>query len=336
VDKNKTLIVMDVDTGIDDALALILALRAPEAEVLAIGTVAGNIEAGQAATNTLKVLDVVGVNVASQGTGTGTGGGAGAVPVAVGLNKPLVRPLRTAPHVHGSDGMGDAGLAAPRGQPSGEHAVDQLVRLAHERRGEITLVATGPLTNVAAALILAPDLPRLLKGVVIMGGAADGIGNRTPVAEANIWHDPEAARLVFEAGWPSFTMVGLDVTMTTLLRRPQLDLLRAATPAQPVARFVAAIVAFYWERYTRLLGVEGCALHDPLALGIALDPSLVTEFAAFDVLVETEGALTAGMTVADRRPLRGPGYPRPRHPIGVPLAVDADRFVARLMRAFLE
>ncbi len=289
--------------------------------MLAIGTVAGNIEAGQAAINTLKALDVVG------------GDDPRAVPVAVGLNKPLLRPLHTAPHVHGADGMGDAGFPAPRGQVSGEHAVDQLVRLAHERRGEITLVATGPLTNVAAALIRAPELPRLLKRVVIMGGAANGIGNVTPVAEANIWHDPEAARLVFEANWASFTMVGLDVTMTTLLRRPQLDLLRGSE--RPVARFVAAIVAFYWERYTRLLGVEGCALHDPLALGIALDPSLVTEFAAFDVLVETEGALTAGMTVADRRTLRGPGYPRPRQPIGVPLAVDADRFVERLMRAFL-
>jgi len=322
---DKTLLVMDVDTGIDDALALILALRAPEAEVLAIGTVAGNIEAEQAAINTLKVLDVVGADT--------PGAVPIAVPVAVGVNKPLLRPLRTSPHVHGVDGMGDAWPAAARGQPAGEHAVDQLLRLAHERRGEITLVATGPLTNVAAALIRVPELPRLLKSVVIMGGAANGIGNRTAVAEANIWHDPEAARLVFAADWPSFTMVGLDVTMSTLLRRPQLDLLR--TSDRPVARFVTAIVAFYWDRYTQLLGVEGCALHDPLALGIALDPSLVTEFAALDVQIETEGPLTLGMTVADRRPLRGPGYPRPPHPIGVPLAVDAARFIDRLMRAFL-
>jgi len=326
---DKTLLVMDVDTGIDDALALILALRAPEAEVLAIGTVAGNIEAEQAAINTLKVLDVAG----SDDLNAGPVAVPVAIPVAVGLNKPLLRPLQTSPDIHGADGMGDAGIPPPQGQPSGEHAIDQLVRLAYERRGEITLVATGPLTNVAAALIRAPELPRLLKGVVIMGGAANGVGNRTAVAEANIWHDPEAARLVFEAGWPSFTMVGLDVTMSTLLRRPQLDLLRASDRA--VARFVSAIVAFYWDRYTRLLGVEACVLHDPLALGIALDPSLVTASAALDVQIDTESALTRGMTVADRRPLRGPGYPRPRHPVGVPLAVDAARFVDRLMGAFL-
>ena len=123
---DKTLLVMDVDTGIDDALAILLALRSPNAKVLAIGTVAGNIEADQAATNTLKTLDAAGVTD---------------VPVAVGLNKPLLRSLETSPHVHGVDGMGDAGLPAPSGQPTGEHAVDQLLRLAHERPGGITLFA---------------------------------------------------------------------------------------------------------------------------------------------------------------------------------------------------
>ncbi len=314
-DTDKTLLVMDVDTGIDDALAILLALRSPNAEVLAIGTVAGNIEADQAATNTLKTLDAA---------------GATDVPVAVGLNKPLLRPLETSPHVHGVDGMGDAGLPMPSGRPTDEHAVDQLLRLVHERPGRITLFASGPLSNVAAALIREPELPRLVKRVVIMGGAADGIGNVTPVAEANIWHDPEAARLVLDAPWSSLTMVGLDVTMTTLLGAAELE--RIHKSESPVARFVAAITPFYVNRYAELLGGRGCALHDPLALGIALDPTLVTRMASLDVRVETESPLTVGMTVADRRPLRGPGYPRPYHPIDVPLAVDAPRFVEHLVR----
>lgn len=311
----RTLLVMDVDTGIDDALAMLLALRLPSADVLAIGTVAGNIEAEQAALNTLKVLAVVEARI----------------PVAVGLNKPLLRPLAIAPEVHGADGLGDARLPEPAGRPSGEHAVDQLVRLAHERPGEITLFASGPLSNVAAALLREPALPRLLKEVVIMGGAAAAPGNVSAVAEANIWHDPEAARLVFEAPWP-LTMVGLDVTMRTFLRPPELARLQAS-PA-PVARFVCAILPFYWQRYTRLYGREGCALHDPLALAIALDPTLVTEMAALEVYVETQSALTLGMTVADRRVLTAPGRARPDHPINVPLAVDSDRFIDEMVRAF--
>lgn len=310
-------LVLDVDTGIDDALALILAFRSPEAEVLAIGIVAGNTEAGQAAINTLKVLDAVGAGV----------------PVAVGLNRGLLRPAATVPWVHGNDGMGDAAIPAPSGRPTGEHAVDQLIRLAHERPGELTLVACGPLSNVAAALIRDPELPRLFKKVVIMGGAVGVAGNVTAVAEANIWHDPEAAQLVFAADWP-LTMVGLDVTMSTFLRPAHLERLRASDG--PLARFVTAISAFYWGYYSTATGEEGCALHDPLALGIALDPTLVTTMAELDVQVETQSPLTVGMTVADRRVLLGPGYPRPMRPIQAPLAVDSERFIERLMAAFLE
>ncbi len=315
----KTLLVMDVDTGIDDALALLLALRAPEAEVLAIGTVAGNIEADQADVNTLKVLDIV---------------GATHVPVAVGIGKGLFRPLATVPYIHGVDGMGDAGYPAPSGRPTGEHAVDQLVRLARERPGEITLCAVGPLSNIGMALVREPDLPRLLKNVVIMGGAADPVGNVTAVAEANIWHDPEAARLVFEADWPTpLTMVGLDVTMRTLLRRPHIDELRNA--ASPVARFAGAIINFYVDRYTELLGEEACAMHDPLALGIALDRTLMTRVAPLDVEIETASPFAFGMTVVDRRPLLYPGYPKAQRPADVAIEVDSDRFIARMMETLL-
>lgn len=311
-------LVMDVDTGIDDALALALALRSPGVEVVAISTVAGNIGAEQAATNTLKVLDALGV----------------AVPVAVGLRGPLLRPFRAAPAVHGSDGMGDAGLPDPTGAPTGEHGVDQLIRVARERPGELTLFTSGPLSNVAAALMKEPELPRLYKRMVMMGGAVGVPGNVSPVAEANIRNDPEAAQRVLEAEWSSLTMVGLDVTMTTRLTISDLERLRASSA--PAARLVAAITPFYVRRYEQLLGTgAGCALHDPLALGIALDPSLVTAMAHLDVQVETVSPLTLGMTVADRRPLLGPGYAPPRRPILTPLAVDATRFVDRFLAALL-
>ena len=315
-DTPKTSLVLDLDTGIDDALALILAARSPAAELVAIGTVAGNIGVEQTTTNTLTVLDVLNVDA----------------PVAVGLSRPLLRPPNPAPHVHGADGLGEASLPPPQGRPTGEHAADQLVRLAHERPGALTLVACGPLTNVAAALIREPELPHLIKELVVMGGAAGAPGNVTPVAEANIYNDPEAARLVFDADWP-LTMVGLDVTMTTRLRAPEFARLRAADT--PVARFVSRIVAFYARFYSGLLGYEACVMHDPLALGIALDPTLVTHMADLDVRVETEGDLTLGMTVADRRPLLGPGFARPRRPVHVPLTVDSPRFVEQLMWACL-
>jgi len=313
-DTLKKLLVLDVDTGIDDALALILAFRSPTAEVLAIGTVMGNSEVEQATTNTLKVLDVLGVEA----------------PVAMGLSRPLMRSPHPASHVHGTDGLGDAGIPAPTKRPTGEHAVDQFVRLAHERPGEITLCACGPLTNVAAALIREPALPRLVKELVIMGGAVGVPGNVTPVVEANIYNDPDAARLVFAADWP-LTMVGLDVTMATLLRAPELARLRASDTA--VARFVSHIVAFYARFYSGLLGYEACALH--ARSRSASHSTLVTEMADLDVRIETESEVTLGMAVADRRTLLGPGFARPQHPVHVPLTVDNGRFVERLMQAFM-
>ncbi len=311
-------LVMDVDTGIDDALALALALRSPGVEVVAISTVAGNIGAAQAATNTLKVLDALGATV----------------PVAIGLTGPLLRAFRAAPAVHGEDGMGDARLPEPKGVPTGEHGVDQIIRLAREHPGELTLFTSGPLSNVAAALMKEPELPRLYKRLVMMGGAVGVPGNVSPVAEANIFNDPEAAGRVLEAGWASLTMVGLDVTMATRLTGADLERLR--TSAVPAARLVAAIAPFYVRRYEGLLGPGmGCALHDPLALGIALDPSLVTTMAHLDIQIEIVSPLTLGMTVADRRPLLGPGYAPPRRPILTPLAVDAPRFVDRFLAALL-
>jgi len=314
---DKKLVIMDVDTGIDDALALILALHEPKVSLLGIGTVAGNVSAVKGALNTLCVLDILNRRV----------------PVAIGLDKALYRTLPPSPHVHGIDGLGEAAITASSSFPSGEHAVDQLIRLARTYPGQLTLCALGPLSNVAAALIREPALPHLLNSVIIMGGAADAVGNSTPVAEGNIWRDPEAAQLVFEADWP-LTMVGLDVTHRALLYNHHLEQLQRTS--RPIAQFAARILRFYFDRYVTQLGREGAPMHDPLTVGILTDPSLVTQMARLDVRVETHSPYTVGMTITDRRRFTAPGYPESAHPVNVPLAVDNGRFIARLMQALLQ
>lgn len=310
------LIVMDVDTGVDDALAIILAHRAPNAQVVAIGTVTGNVSSEQAATNTLKTLDALGAQT----------------PVAVGAARAMAREPLPPENVHGADGLGDADLPAPARTPTGEHAVDQLLRLVHERPGELSLFASGPLTNLGLALQRDPELPRLVKEVMVMGGAIIAAGNVTPTAEFNIYCDPEAADLVFAADWP-VTLVALDVTMRALLRAEQLATLRASE--RPLARFTMSILPPYLALYSRRFGSEAVTMHDPLAMGLLLDPSLALERVRLDTRVETAGELTAGMTVADRRSLIGPGYDQPIHPLDIPLEVDTPRFIAMLMGALL-
>lgn len=309
-------IIMDVDTGVDDALAIILAHRAPGAEVVAIGTVSGNVSAAQAATNTLKTLDALGAST----------------PVAVGAPHALASEDFSPSTVHGNDGLGDAGLPAPARAPTGEHAVDQLLRLVHERPGELSLFASGPLTNLALALARDPELPRLVKEVMIMGGAFFAAGNVTAAAEANIYWDPEAAAPVFAADWP-VTLVGLDVTMRALLRGEELARLRAST--RPLAQFVSRILPGYAALYSKRFGFEAVAMHDPLAMALLLDPTLALNTAHLDTQVELRGEWTRGMTVADRRPLIGPGYEQPQHPLALPLEVDTPRFLAMLVDAIL-
>jgi purine nucleosidase len=309
-------ILMDVDTGVDDALAIILAHRWPGAQIVAIGTVTGNVSAAQAATNTLKTLDALGANT----------------PVAVGEAQALARAPFPPSAIHGVDGLGDADLPAPSRAPTGEHAVDQLLRLVHERPGELSLFASGPLTNLGLALQRDPELPGLVKEVMVMGGAIMAAGNVTPVAEANIYHDPEGAALVFAADWP-VTLVALDVTMRALLRSDELARLRASE--RPLARFVSRILPPYVAVYSQRFGFEAVTMHDPLAMALLLDPSLALERAALDTRVETSGELTVGMTVADRRALIGPGFDQPTHPLDIPLEVDTPRFIAMLMDALL-
>ncbi|MQA93540.1 MAG: nucleoside hydrolase [Streptosporangiales bacterium] len=302
-------IILDCDPGVDDALAIFY-LAQQHAEVVAAGTVHGNTTAEQAAVNTLRLFEMCGLDD---------------VPVAAGARVPLAQPLHVAANVHGDDGLGDVGVQEPAGGPTGESAAEQLVRLARAAPGAYDLLAIGPLTNVAVATLLEPELPRLLRSVVVMGGAVEVPGNITPHAEANIWHDPEAADLVLGAGY-DLTLIGLDVTMRAMARADWLDAVAASE--RPQARFTTRILGFYVDYYESWLGFRACAMHDPLAAAVLLDPALAT-CRETPVRVELRGEHTRGSTVADLRPGK-PGDPDDRPPVKVVLEAAVPEFLDRL------
>ena len=265
-------VILDVDTGIDDALALALAVRLPALELVAVTTVAGNVGIANTTANTRRVLAAL---------------GAGAVPIHRGLSRPLAGGAISAAHVHGEGGLG--GLVLPEPAHDLERrpfAPEALIDLIGAAPGAITLVCTGPLTNLAAAIALEPQLPGLIGRLVVMGGAL-GRGNVTPYAEFNIAADPEAAAQVFAAC--ALTMVGLDVTMQTRIERAGWRAL-AGVPGPEATLIREATAHFFAE------GAAGAMhLHDPLALGVAHDPSLCTTKRGI-VKVETATAWCAGRT----------------------------------------
>jgi len=268
------------------------------------------------------------------------------VEVAKGAGRPLLRDHMAFPVVHGERGLGRAELPAASRAPSERDATKLLVETARDRPGEVLLVATGPLTNVALALAEEPQLPELLKGFAIMGGAFDHQGNVTPAAEANIWVDPDAAQAVFrgfagveEAKLPM--CAGLDVTEQVKLDRAGVDAMCAPAPESPISAFLQGAVPFYIEFYERYGSSEGASMHDPLALALAIDPSLA-RLQTTRVEVETDGTWTRGETVTDLRAIRRSPWPTgwlPEDNARVALDVDApafmDRFTQRL-RALVE
>lgn len=299
-------VVMDVDTGIDDAVALLLAVRSPELDLVGVGSVAGNVAADVAARNSLRVLEAA---------------DAIHVPVAVGASQPLLEPVHEATNVHGADGLGETDQPPPAGAPSREHAVDQLLRLSHQHTGELVVVAVGPLTNLALALTRDPGLAQRLGRIVLMGGSARAGGNRRPWAEANIASDPEAAEVVFRCPTPR-TMVGLDVTLQVTV--DEADVAALDRSGDPAGAFAAQILPFYLDAYAAWMGGRRAALHDPLAVAAVVDPEVVVT-RELPVAVETSGHLTRGMTVVDLRGLR-PGVRVADGPrTEVALEVDADR-----------
>jgi purine nucleosidase len=314
-----TPLILDVDTGVDDAMALLLAAASPEVELIGASCIMGNVTVGQATANTLAVLELAGL---------------GDVEVAQGAERPLVREHEPFPEVHGPNGLGHAVLPAPTVPRSSRSGPELIVETARARPGEVLLVATGPLTNVALALAREPRLPLLLKGFALMGGAYAHAGNVSPTAEANIWVDPEAASAVFRAwaGVPEAQLAvcaGLDVTERVRMSRDDILEVGSAAPGSPMARFVADAVGFYIEFHRRYEASDSASMHDPLALALAIDPTFGT-LTSTRVEVECEGKWTRGMTVADLAGVR-----RTRWSFGweaednarVALDVDADRFM---------
>jgi len=272
-------IIIDTDPGTDDALAIMLGLNSPEIEVDAITVVPGNVTAEQGLHNALALASLA--NRCD-------------IPVAGGAKHPLFQKLITAEFWHGKNGLADIELPV-KCHADQRFAPDLIIEMLHKYPHEITLVPIGPLTNIALALLKDPSIAGLAKEVVIMGGGLSG-GNVNAAAEANIYNDPEAAQIVFSAGW-RLTMAGLDVSNKTLMTSKEVAELKASPG--PISNFVAAVAQFLLDLSAKY-GFNGTAMYDPLAMGAAIDPNLVTT-QAMHVDVETKGEFTRGETVANRQ-----------------------------------
>lgn len=280
-------LLIDTDTASDDAVALVMALTHPEATVEAVTVVAGNVPLEGGVQNALYTLEICGSDA----------------PVFRGAGRPLLRPLDSAQNVHGHDGMGDIGLPLSGREPAPGHAVDVLIERVEANPGALTLVTLGPLTNVALALLRNPSFAAKVKNCVMMGGTGRGPGNVTPLAEYNIWADPEAARVVFESGMP-LTMVGWDISREHAVFGPE-DSERLRRIGTPLAEFCVDIqrVLDAWAREnTHLAGFD---LPDPIAMAVALDPAVATETRRLFVAVETGGTWGRGQTVVDHLEVTG-------------------------------
>ena len=295
-------IILDCDPGHDDALAMLLALVRPEVRLLAVTTVGGNADLRRTTRNALAVLTLAGRTD---------------VPVAMGAPGPLVRPLRVADWVHGESGLDGADLPEPAAAPVSEGAVALMARLIGESPTPVTLVPTGPLTNVALLLRAHPELRPRIARICLMGGSM-GEGNATASAEFNIWVDPEAAAEVFDCGLP-VAMMGLDVTHQARVTVAESD--AWATLGTRTGRVFADLFRFFARFHRDRYGWDGSPIHDAVAVAHVLDLGLVrTE--PYRVDVETTSELTRGRTVVDLRGLRG----QPPN-VDVGLAIDRERFL---------
>jgi purine nucleosidase len=292
-------IIIDCDPGIDDAMAILAALHSPELEVIGLTTVFGNADVATCAQNGLRLVELEGNDQ---------------IPVAQGCGQALVIPpgdLGT--FVHGLDGMGNTNPPPPHGKLDSRHAAEFLIDMIRSHPGEITLVPIGPLTNIGLALRLDPGIVPLVKEVVLMGGDIHVAGNISPVAEANIYHDPHAADLVYRAGWP-LTMLGLDVTTRTVVRPDYLERLYAAN--NPATQLLQRIQPCYQRFHDDVYGMQGAFhVHDPSVVAYLLKPELY-RCQQMPVHVETEGRCI-GQTVADGRKQWGE-----RPLTNIPLEVD--------------
>lgn len=296
-----TRVIIDTDPGIDDAQAILFALFCGEFEIDALTTVFGNVPAKTAAANVLRLLEM---------------SGRPEIPVYLGAVEPLVRRrLHYAPEVHGKRGLGDLKLPPPKGKIQKNYAAVELARRIVQAPGEITILALGPLTNIALAIRLEPQFVKHVREIIFMGGIVAGHGNVSAVATANVLNDSEAAKIVFNAGFRCLTMVGQDVTRPTRMLPERRERLRQA--GGEIAEFLYEITRYYGNAYTREQ-IPGFPVHDLLVMIYALRPALF-KTRLLHVDVETEGALTEGMTVADFRP-----YSKVKPNVNVCLKADAD------------
>lgn len=301
-------IIIDCDPGHDDALALLLALARPELRVLGVTTVAGNASLEHTTRNALSVLTLADRTD---------------VPVAAGADRPLSRPLRSAPEVHGVSGLEGAELPAPTVGPVDEDASTLMARLVAESPSPVTLVPVGPLTNIARFLVDHPDLRSRIAHICLMGGAV-GEGNASASAEFNIWVDPEAAAAVFDAGIP-LTMIGLDVTHQALVTLAETE--RFAQLGNRTGVIFAGLLRFFARFHANRYGWDGAPIHDAVAVAHLLPLGLV-ETRPYRVEVETISELTRGRTVVDLHALTG--LPANAE-VGV--GIDRERFVELLVKA---
>ena len=272
---------IDTDTASDDAVALIMALRAPGVRVAAITTVAGNVEVQQSTRNALYTVELCGAEV----------------PVYSGAEKPLLRRYENATWFHGRDGLGDHNYPPPRQAPKKLHAADAIIDTIEANPG-LVIVTLAPLTNIALALAKRPSIAAKVGRCVIMGGAPCCEGNVTPAAEYNIWVDPEAARMVMLSGLP-VELVGWQTSRGESVVNEQ-DIARIQAFNNPLAHFAIECNSHARKAYKVQTGEDGISLPDPVAMSVALDPSIGTQWSSHYVDVETQSELTRGMTVVDR------------------------------------
>jgi purine nucleosidase len=272
---------IDTDTASDDAVALIMALRAPEIQVLAITTVAGNVDLRQATRNALYTVELCNSKV----------------PVFAGADGPLHGIHASATWFHGQDGLGDHGYPPPRRAPEKQNGVDAIIDTIESEPG-LVLVTLGPLTNIALALQKNPGIAGKVSRCVVMGGAPCCEGNVTPAAEYNIWCDPEAARIVMRSGLP-IELVGWHLCRGEAVLNPS-DIAQVLAFDTPLAKFAIECNSHARRAFLKQSGEDGICLPDPVAMTIALDPSVVTSQSEHFVEIETDSPLTRGMTVVDR------------------------------------
>ncbi|HEV8189909.1 MAG TPA: nucleoside hydrolase [Ktedonobacterales bacterium] len=272
-------IVLDCDPGHDDAIAILLAAHSPRLKLEAITTVAGNQTVEKTARNALKVCSLAGIRD---------------VPIAAGMDRPLVREQRVAADIHGESGLDGPSLPEPDLELAQIHAVDLLIDLLLRSDGDLILVATGPLTNLATAMRREPRIVPKIQQIVLMGGAI-GLGNTTPAAEFNIYVDPEAAHVVFNCGRP-LTMIGLDVTHQAQATPEVRKRIRAL--GSPVAKLVDELLEFFASTYLDVFGIPSPPVHDPCAVAHVIDATLL-QSKPMRVDIELHGEFTKGRTVCD-------------------------------------